>query len=152
MNSRPLCSSDEPGEEALTPAHFLFGTPYRAIGVFDPSFNTLPEPDQSRLDITGPRKLRALLRMASNFWHRWKGQYLHTLQTRPKWAERVPNLEPGRQVFLVEGSTPVIGWPLATVEKTHPGPDGLVRTVDIRLDGKTLTRAVNQLAPLEFQV
>ena len=39
---------------------------------------------------------------------------------------------------------------MARVTEAEPGRDGLVRTVTVKARGKTITRAVNRLCPLEL--
>ena len=55
--------------------------------------------------------------------------FLHTLQTKKKWAEKTPNIQAGDVVLLKNTETHRGRWPLGIVERTFPGSDGLVRKV-----------------------
>ena len=39
-------------------------------------------------------------------------------------------------------------WPLAIITETHPGRDGVVRVVDLRIRGHTYKRSVDRLVLL----
>jgi len=41
-------------------------------------------------------------------------------------------------------------WPLGRVEAVHPGRDGHVRVVDVRIGDSLFVRAVTSLRPLEL--
>ncbi|XP_055681872.1 uncharacterized protein LOC129789246 [Lutzomyia longipalpis] len=86
LNSRPLCAlSSDPGDfEALTPGHFL--GPLRSV-------NLLPSPDYSDVPMNRLSRFEFLQKCIQSIWHRWKAEYLTTLQARPKWQKISPNLE-----------------------------------------------------------
>ncbi|XP_076298044.1 uncharacterized protein LOC143217542 [Lasioglossum baleicum] len=104
LNSRPLTPlSDDPNDlSPLTPGHFLIGEPLR--GALE------PPPDEVAVPLTT----------------RWSREYLHQLQQRTKWSDRRENLRPGTIVLLKDDLSPPTRWPMARVEATHPGKDGLV--------------------------
>ena len=73
----------------------------------------------------------------NTLWKRWKEEYLVHLHKRVKWRSQQQNTSPGDIVLLKENDTFSRTWPLGRVIKVYPGPDGLVRTVDLRVNGKT---------------
>ena len=60
---------------------------------------------------------------------RWSKEYLTSLQLRDKWQRPQRSLELGDLAALKDESMPPCQWPLGTIAKVHPGPDGLVRAV-----------------------
>ncbi|XP_076660104.1 uncharacterized protein LOC143363391 [Halictus rubicundus] len=86
LNSRSLTPlSDEPTDlSALTPAHFLIGSPLTAI----------PEPSLSDVRSSRLTRWQLLQQQRDHFWNRWSFEYLQTLQHRTKWTKEKPNLKP----------------------------------------------------------
>ncbi|XP_029162274.1 uncharacterized protein LOC114933870 [Nylanderia fulva] len=140
LNSRPLeALTDDPDDlRALTPKHFLVGSPLLAI----------PEP--SLLDASANRlnRWRLLQQMRDHLWQRWTREYLQHLSPRPKWwATRGAILE--GQLCLVKGeNTPPCRWPLARITRVQPGMNGEIRVVDVRTSVGELTRPVVKIVPL----
>ena len=66
--------------------------------------------------------------LANEFWQRWRKEYLHTLQVRQKWVEKVPGVSVG-DVVLVKEDCPRNSWPLARVVECVESHDGEVRSV-----------------------
>ena len=58
------------------------------------------------------------------------------------------NTSLGDIVLLTEDDTFSRIWPLGRVIKVYPGPDGLVRTVDLLINGKTYRRPICKLVHL----
>ena len=52
---------------------------------------------------------------------------------------------------MVDPATPRGCWPLALarVERAHPGRDGRMRVVDIRVGSRKCTRPITRFCPLE---
>lgn len=141
LNSRPLVSiSDDPNDhEALTPSHFLTGGP--AI---------LPqEPDVSTVPITRLRRFELMKAQLQTFWKRWSQEYLPQLQTRGRWASLSRKVEVGNLAILKEDNVPPMRWKLVRIVAVHPGTDGVVRVVTVRLSsGTELKRPMVKLALL----
>lgn len=86
--------------------------------------------------------------MRGHFWDLWSKEYLHSLIHRPKWNKICEQIDVGQLCLLKNEVTPSSKWPLARVERLHPGKDGHVRVVDIRTATSTLTRPVSKLVLL----
>ena len=79
---------------------------------------------------------------------RWIKEYLRQFHVRPKWNRPVTNLQIGDLVEVIESALGQHRLPIARVIKTYPGPDRLVRVVDV-YDGKaTMRRAIQKLTLL----
>ena len=74
---------------------------------------------------------------------------LPNLNRRSKWTEVQPDMKEGDIVLVVDPATPRGCWPLARVERVHPGRDGHVRVADIRVGSRQCTRPITRLCPLE---
>ena len=140
LNSRPLipltCHSPE-GVVPLTAGHFLFLDAPNAYPT-DPRL-----PDEPRLN----RRWNQCQHVVQHFWDWWSREYLHTLQSRTKWQQMKPNLECGDIVMYRPKDRFACRWPLATVTRTYPGSDGLVRAVLIQpVGGEARQRPVTKLS------
>lgn len=140
MNSRPLgrMSDDPRDRNILTPGHFLIGAPLCATA--DPSVLDLNENRLSRW-----QQMQKTIQL---FWKRWSKEYISSLQTRPKWQEKMQNLQVNDIVLIRDENQPPCKWPLARIVKVHPGVDDLVRVVDVKTEKSYLTRPVTKLCPL----
>ncbi|UYV64960.1 hypothetical protein LAZ67_3002566 [Cordylochernes scorpioides] len=145
LNQRPLTPlSEDPNDlEALTPAHFLSG----------PSTSNLPETDnqQANLSINLSARWKHIQELKKLFILRWKKEYVINLQKRGKWKSAKPNVKIGDLVLIMEQSISSSSWILGRVSKTFPGPDMLVRTVELRTGKGLLRRPVNKVAVLPVQ-
>ncbi|XP_058840343.1 uncharacterized protein LOC131695821 [Topomyia yanbarensis] len=117
MNSRPLLPmSDDPNDlAALTPAHFLIGT----------SILALPDPDHHNIPVNRLDHYQQLQLHVQKCWKHWRSEYLQELQKDTTKHLRNEQILPGRMVIVVDELQPPIRWPLARIESTSPGPDGL---------------------------
>ena len=70
-------------------------------------------------------------RLHYQFWTRWSSEYLHHLQERSKWRNPRENFAPGQLVTLRDDRYPLSKLPLGRILETNPGPDGLIRVVNI---------------------
>lgn len=140
INSRPLThvSVDPKDPEALTPNHFLIGT-------------------SSGLPRTGPceeasrKQWRAAQALADHFWRRWVDEYLPTLVPRGASDDQRRPLQVGSLVVIVDSSLPRGTWPRGVVEAVYNGPDGKVRSADVRTTAGVLRRPVTKLAVLHVE-
>lgn len=87
VNSRPLTVENLTSPDALepiTPNHLLTGK----------SRVVLPPPGEfQRADLYLRKRWRRVQHLANEFWVRWKGEFLHTLQLRQKWVRLRRNLQ-----------------------------------------------------------
>lgn len=143
LNSRPLqAMSDDPEDfAALTPGHFLVGS----------ALNAVPEPSLTDEKLTRLSRWQLLQQQRDHFWNRWSKEYLHTLAHRPKWYRAAEEVRVGRLCLLRNESTPPTKWPLARIEKLHPGEDGQVRVVRVRTAASGFTRPVSKLVLLPIR-
>ncbi|XP_039866037.1 uncharacterized protein LOC120720426 [Simochromis diagramma] len=130
INARPLVpvSSDPDVPCILTPATLLtqkVGAPPTPLGDFG-------EKDLYR------QQWKRVQSLANSFWHRWRKEYLSTLQCRRKWHSTRPNLQQGDVVLLKDPLVKRNQWPMGVIAKVHPSSDGLVRKVEVKVvkDGK----------------
>lgn len=139
LNSRPLTpmSSDPSDYEALTPGHFLIGEPLNAI----------IEPDLSELKLGRLSRLQLIRRLQQTFWNRWSKEYLAQLQCRAKWTTH-SDIKLGTLVLMAEENIPPQKWNMGRIVKLHPGKDGTVRVVSVKMHQDIYKRAVHRLAPL----
>lgn len=138
LNSRPLYQMDN-SIMPLTPGHFLVGEPL--ISVPDTCYEYQPVSILTRWQI--------IQKMTQDFWHRWRTEYLNTLQQRYKWQVKVPEPVVGDVVIIKEDNLPPTKWLLGRVKQIHPGKDKLVRVVTVQTMGnKEFKRPLYKLIPL----
>lgn len=140
LNSRPLCAltDDVQSCEALTPSHFLIGEP----------LITIPEPNISHQNVNRLTRWKLVQKLYTDFWERWRKEYISTLQQRTKWTKPEDNIQIGDLVLIKDENLPPSHWALARVTNTHPGKDGLVRVVSLRSKDKNLQRPIHKLCKL----
>lgn len=142
LNSRPLvaASDDHNDFEALTPGHFLIGRPLTAV----------PEPN-----LTGVKSLKLrwhkVQQIVQHFWHRWRTEYLQSLQKRRKWNSEEPNLQIGDLVLIQEDFETPLAWRRGRILHLHEGTDGLIRVVTIRTEKGEVKRPIHKLSKLPNQ-
>ena len=141
INSRPLThlSDDVSDLEPLTPNHVLLG--------MHRNWSSLA--DTSELDITSRRKWKQVQALRSKFWIRWTKEYLPTLTQRSCWTTDGPKFKVGELVLLKNEDLKKKKWPLARIERTFPGKDGVIRVVEVRTKDNTYTRPVTKVLKLE---
>ncbi|XP_076660747.1 uncharacterized protein LOC143364135 [Halictus rubicundus] len=140
LNSRPLQAlTDDPEDlTPLTPGHFLIGGPLLAIP--EPTLHDVPTPRLTRW--------QQLQQRLEHFWRRWASEYLHQLQSRRKWTTAQASLNIGDLTLVKSEITPPTKWPLARITNVHPGSDGHVRVVTVRIATSSLTRPVTKIVLL----
>ncbi|XP_062538799.1 uncharacterized protein LOC134207095 [Armigeres subalbatus] len=139
LNSRPLAPlSDDPIDiNALTPAHFLIGSP----------MNALPDHDLTAIPSNRLTHYQQRQQMFQRYWQRWSQEYLTGLQQANK-VHQLSLIRIGSIVIVREDNIPPLQWPLARILEIHPGTDGVVRVVTILTSKGTYKRAVNRICPL----
>ena len=135
LNSRPLTSlSQDPNDfGVLTPGHFLIGRELTA----------LPEPNITHLKTTRLSRWQRLTQLKQHFWQRWSLEYLSEMQQRRKWQKGVTNIIVGQLALIRDDNLPPLKWKLGRISHTHPGADGVVRSVTL----KTLTGSYTRATP-----
>ena len=145
LNNRPLThvSTNSEDLEALTPNHLLLG--------LHKQWGRIVDVDAK--DVTSRRHWRQVQALSDLFWERWLKEYLPEQTKRVKWREHTPNLQEGELVVLSDDLSKKKGkWCLARIQRTLPGDDGVVRTVEVRTKDGLYTRPVSKLYRLEENV
>ena len=136
VNSRPLTpiTMYPEGEEPLTPNHLLMFRPtaQQAPGKFDCKDNFVR------------KRWRQIQYLSDLFWHRWRREYLQTLQTRQKWSGVKPNFAIGDVVLLADTASPRGKWPLGRIIQIFPDDLGHVRQVMVKSQNKTFRRPISK--------
>lgn len=142
-NSRPVALAQVDDIDYITPAHFLIGR----------TFVDIAEDDVTNIKITPNARWRMVKLMYQHFWKRWHTDYLAILQKRKKWNTEVNNLTIGDVVLVAETNLPSTCWALARIIGIHPGDDGKVRVVTLRLANtkKIIQRPLQKLCKLPIE-
>ena len=83
---------------------------------------------QVDLEHYGQKRWRRVQVLAEEFWHRWKTEYVSTLQEKQKWTRPKRNIQVG-DIVIVKDRAPRNEWPLARVEAVKTSGDSLGRSV-----------------------
>ena len=137
LNSWPLVPLpfDDDGVDALTP---LVG---RALC-------SLPDSSFSYRSLSLLKRWHLCQALVRHLWKRWHLEYLTSLQKHVKWHYPTRNFKVGDLVTMHEDNLVPGKWPLARVERIHPGKDGLVRVVTVETSSGTYKRPVTKVALL----
>ena len=140
LNSRPLTplSFSEP-LQPITPSHLLTGEPTSYFPDVLPISETPPDRN-SRQEV-----IRNLVR---GFWKKWRNQYLDTLMRKPKWTRPSQNPNVGDLVIIKRNFDPPRFWSLGKVVKLFPGPDKVIRAVEVRTRKGNHRESTRNLIPL----
>ncbi|XP_061418190.1 uncharacterized protein LOC133349068 [Lethenteron reissneri] len=132
INSRPLIpvSTDPESPFILTPATLLT----QKTDVL-----TAPTEEASTADLYR-RQWRQVQSFANTFWHRWKNEYLTTLQVRNKWQSNRPDIQEGDLVLLKDNQAKRNEWPMGRILKSIPSADGKVRKVEVMIAKQGVAR------------
>ena len=139
LNSRPPCALfDDPFNPThLTTGNFLIGEP----------LTQLPAADLTDVKCNRPSRGQSFQQLLQQFWQRWSSDYLQGLQQRPR-RVKASNLQPGALILLREHNTTPLHWPTAVVTNIHPGKDGIVRVVTLRIHKGIFKRPITTDCPL----
>ena len=145
INNTPMWEvSSDPNEPfPLTPAMLLTlkyqGNP--------PPLDSLTE---KNIQAYGRRRYRRVQYLADQFWSRWRQEYLHSLQPRPKWTQIHQSLTPGHIVIMKDRNLKRNNWPMARISDVKLSSDGLVRSVILSVPSRNgnpsiLTRPISDI-------
>ncbi|XP_046868672.1 uncharacterized protein LOC124461165 [Drosophila willistoni] len=138
VNSRPLCTASDTEIAYLSPAHFLIGRTYTAV----------PEDGYFQIPTNRLSYWQHVQAMLQGFWKRWHQEYLTSLQQRPKWTTKLPNIAIGNLVLIKDSNAPPSAWLLGRVTQVFTGADGLVRAVQVLTKSGEVTRPITKIAAL----
>lgn len=143
LNARPLCplSDDIDDLDALTPNHFLTGQ--IMIPIVEENLTDVKEALLKRWQFC-TQKYQEVCR-------RYKNEYLHRLQQRPKWLHSYENVKVGQLFLIKDDNRNINHWPLGRVLEVHPGTDGLIRVVTLKTLSGILKRPIHKLSPLPIE-
>jgi hypothetical protein len=142
INGRPLTSIGQDARDPLpiTPSLLILGRSLRQL------------PDDLTRDTLGTKAavmFKERGRLHSEFWGRYRKDYLAQLQIIQKWhlPQHAPRV--GELVLMKDEAPCRMEWPMGIVLRTHVGRDGKVRSVDLQSNGKEVKRDIRQLYRLE---
>jgi hypothetical protein len=143
LNSRPITyvSSDPHDMTPLTPNHFIIG---QLGGQFAAEAFDIEE------QVKPVKRWRRVQQLISQFWKRWRKEFLPSLNVRSKWFHLQRNLKVGDVVLVVDPNAKRGDWPLGRVTQVYPAKDGLVRVVEVKVGKSIYKRPIHRLCPLEF--
>jgi len=75
--------------------------------------------------------------------------YVPSLQERSKWTQPQRNIQVNDLVLVADDNVPRYKWPLGKVTEVYVGPDGLVRSVQVRCKDSSLKRPITKICLLE---
>ena len=78
-------------------------------------------------------------------------EYLLQIGSRQKLYFHNNNLRVGDVVVVIDPGTVREQWNVGCIEQTYPGPDSLVRVVEVWVNGKTLKQPITRISPLEIR-
>ncbi|XP_077361589.1 uncharacterized protein LOC144006560 [Festucalex cinctus] len=140
LNSKPLgyVSSDARDPDPVTPNVLLMGRPD----------GSLPQVVYPETELLSRRRWKHTQVLADHFWARFIKLYVPSFQTRQKWQATSTDLTQDSVVMIADPQLPRALWPIGTVTKTHPSPDGRIRSADVKVKGRVYTRPVARLVVL----
>ena len=144
INSRPLTVDTIGDPHSPTPLSPIQLLTFKSDVVFP------PPGEFQRYDLYCRRRWRRVQFLANQFWHRWKVEYLASLQARQKWTAKDRNFCVG-DIVLVKDSEIFKhrnGWPMARVEEVFPSSDGMIRKVRLRVAKKQEDKTRSLLRPI----
>lgn len=144
INSRPLTVESINDSESPIPISPMQLLTLKSDVVFPPPGNF------QRCDLYSRKRWRRVQFLANQFWHRWKVEYLASLQSRQKWGGKSRNFAAGDIVLVKDQEifTKRNGWPMARIEEAFPSDDGLVRKVRLRVAHKQSDKTRSLVRPI----
>ena len=83
------------------------------------------------------------------FWTSWRRLYLSSLTDQFPAPHAFVSLKVGDSVLMVDPTSPRNIWKIGRIVVVFPGPDDIVRNVEVEVDGVRYRRAVQSLARFE---
>lgn len=134
INGRPLTLenlTDPNYPEPLTPNHLLT---MKSKVLVPPPGNFVKE------DVYSIKRWRRVQYLVDQFWSRWTKEYIHTLQTRPKWHKMHRNLQIGDIVVIKDDLIHRNNWKLGRVHSVKVSDDGFVRSAKVLVGDSNLNK------------
>ena len=153
LNNRPLTavSTDLDDPAPISPNKLLLGHDIQILPqVLSGGAKSLEEGDSAPKTLKGRWKCRQAI--TEQFWRIWHQNYLLTLSELSKWRHKMPSLQKGKLVLILDENRKRQEWPLAIIEELHEGRDGLTRAVTLRTAKGQLRRPIAKLVPLEADI
>ncbi|XP_035918684.1 uncharacterized protein LOC118516962 [Anopheles stephensi] len=101
------------------------------------------------LDSCGLLRYQLVQRYAQGFWHRWRNEYVKSLNGHRNVKRSIQELNVGDLVIVKDEQLPAVKWPLARIVEKHPGPDSVTRVVTLRTANGIIKRPVSKICALE---
>jgi len=109
-----------------------------------PNYLLLTLQRSNAIELTGGNPINNNCNSSGNIGHR-----IHPGNvTASTLAEDLPKLKPGDLILLREDNTTTIHWPIAVIKETHPGKDGIVRIVTVRIPKGDFERPIVKICLL----
>ncbi|XP_055840886.1 uncharacterized protein LOC129908443 [Episyrphus balteatus] len=143
LNSRPISSMSNDSSDllALTPGHFLRGSPLLAF----------PEHNLADANLSLINRWEKVKCLQQQFCRRWKDDYLKELHQRHKWQSPQEDIKLNDLVVVKNENLSSTEWRLGRVVNVHPGPDGRVRVATLRTQLGEISRPVVKLCLLPMK-
>ena len=146
INNTPLSpisfSPDDP--HPITPAKLLL---LRGENVPQILYN----PSNADMVSYGSMRWKRVQYLSTQFWVRWRREYIQEMTKRHKW--RIPriSLKTGDVVLILDKTEPRNFWPIGCVRSTKLSTDGRVRsaTIYVPSTGRLIDRPISYLILLE---
>lgn len=140
LNSKPLgyVSSDASDPDPVTPSVLLMGRPD----------GSLPQVVYPESELISRRRWKHSQILSDHFWARFIRLYVQSLQARQKWQATPADIAEDCVVMIADPHLPRALWPIGKVVKTHPSPDGHIRSADVKVKERIYTRPVARLVVL----
>ena len=148
LNNTPLCPIlNDPNEPfPITPAMLLT--------LKDSPNPAQPETfNETDLMAYGQRRWRRIQHISSEFFRRWRSEYIHNLTERNKWLHRKRAIAVGDIVLMKDAAVKRNQWPIGRVTIVHRSKDDHIRSVTLQLSSSSgtsriLTRPITELVLL----
>ena len=145
LNTRPLTvmSADTDDLTPLTPLHFVVGHVNVATALETAA-------DSESTPVHPYHRWKVIQQLLRDVWKRWLREMVSAMNIMTKWRRQSGTVEIGDVFLVMDDALPRYRWPLGRVKATFPGKDGIVRIVDIQVNGKKYRRGVRYLVPLDI--